>query len=219
MNEHPEVAAPRPGLPWEDPETGRSFQSALETVRLVLFEPGNAFARMRISGALGDPLLFLVLLGTLGAFFGMLWQTAFRSTFARMAGADLGEIAALNTFGVVMLLIAPVVAVLVAAIMTLILHGGLMLFGGAPRPLEVTLRTVCYANGATYLFMLIPICGGIVSFFWWLVVAAIGLREAQEVPGGRAVAAVLAPVILVCFCCLLLWAGVMAAIISVPNLQ
>lgn len=209
----------RPGLPWEHPETGRSLGSALDTLRLVLFQPATGFARMRISGSLGDPLLFLILFGTVGAFFGMFWQMAFRSTFARLGGGDLSGIAAVNSFGFVMLLMAPLVALLAVAILALIVHAGLMIFGGAPRPLEVTLRTLAYANGATYLFMAIPICGGIVSFFWWIVIAAIGVREAQEVPGGRAVGAVLMPVILVCVCCGIIWALALAAFLSIPNLS
>lgn len=197
----PTGEGPRPGLPWER-DDGRSLGSALETIRLVLIEPAEGFAMMRRSGSLGPPLLYLVVFGTVGAFFALLWQSTFRSLFGRFADAgDFAEIAAINSFGVVQLLMAPVFVLLFTALTAIVIHVALMAFGGAPRPLDTTLRTLCYATGSTYLFTIVPFCGNVVSFFWWLVVVSIGIREAQEVPGGRAVGAVLAPIILVCCCC------------------
>lgn len=207
----------RPGLPWEQ-AGGRAIGSATDTIRMVLFEPAAAFSRMRLEGPLGDPLLFAILFGTVGTFFGLVWQSAFRTALGRLGGADFTQIALFNSFGVFVLLLAPVFVLLWVAITTLLLHLGLLLFGGAPRPVDVTLRTVAYTSGATYLFAVLPICGGVLSFLWWLVVTAIGLREAQGVPGGRAVLAILAPVGLLCLCCGLIWVVVFSAAVSLPAL-
>lgn len=213
----PPANAGRIGLPWERSD-GRSVGSALETIRLVLLQPGEAFAMMRRDGSLGDPLLFLVVFGTLGAFFGLLWQNTFRTVFGRLADADLVEVAAINSFGVVSLLMAPIFVLLFTAVTAVLVHLALMVLGGAPHPLDVTLRTVCYASGSTYLFAIVPFCGGIVSFIWWLVALSIGLREAHEVPGGRAVGAVLAPIVLVCCCCAALSFMFSAAIMSLAGM-
>ncbi|MGD8817605.1 MAG: YIP1 family protein, partial [Acidobacteriota bacterium] len=82
-------------------------------------------------------------------------------------------------------------------------HGLLLVFGGAPQPYETTFRVMCY-SWAVGVFNLLPICGVFIGFVWRIVVQIIGVREAQEVPGGRAAAAVLVPVVFACMCLVML---------------
>lgn len=213
----PPPPAGRPGLPWER-EGNRSPGSAFETIRLVLLQPSDAFGMMRRDGGLGDPLLFAVIFGTVGAFFGLLWQNTTRTLFGTMADADLAQIAALNSSGFVSFFLAPVFVLVFLALASIIIHVCLMLFGGAPHPLDVTLRVISYSAGATYLLAIIPLCGGILSGVWFLVATSIGIRDAHEVPGGRAVAAVLTPLVLVCCCCAAVFFLFSAAIMSMAGL-
>ena len=83
-----------------------------------------------------------------------------------------------------------------------IAHFLLMLFGGAPRPYETTLRVFCY-GWSVGAINLVPICGVFIGAIWRFVVEIIGLRDAHPVPTGRAAAAVLLPVVLSCLCIIL----------------
>jgi hypothetical protein len=199
------AGARRPGLPWESPTEGRSPGAGIRTVGLVLFNPSAAFRAMRVDGSLADPLLFVLLFGTVGAVFGMLWQSLMRSWLAQMAGDSFSEIAFANSFGLISLVMAPLFVLLLVAVSAAIYHLAMLVFGGAPRPFDVTLRVVCYSWGATYLLMLVPLCGGPIATLWAVPTAIIGLREAHEVPLGRAAAAVLVPLLLVFFCCAVVW--------------
>ena len=55
-----------------------------------------------------------------------------------------------------------------------------------------------------------------IGLFYDLVVSAIGLARAQEVPGGRAAAAVIVPFVALCFCCALLWLTIVGTALLAP---
>ncbi len=196
-------ASGRSGLPWETGDPGRSATGVLDTVRMVLLSPTEAFQSMHRSGDVGGAIGFLLIVGTFGSFFGLLWGAATRTMVGSFGGLNLGEIAAINTVGIIQFMLAPVAVLVFAVILTGIYHLLLLLFGGAPYPPETTLKTVCYAAGANYIWLAIPFCGTLVASLWGIVSTAIGLREAQGVPVGRAAAAVLVPYLFAC-CCLLL---------------
>ncbi len=193
----------RPGVPWEADDPGRSATGALDTVRGVLFSPNETFRSMRRDGDVGGAIAFLLIVGTFGSFFGLLWQSATRTMLGPFGGLDFGEIAVANTIGIVGFILAPIAVLVFAIIITGIYHLLLLLFGGAPHPPETTLKTVCYAAGANYVWLAMPFCGGLVATLWGIVSTTIGLREAQGVPTGRAAAAVLVPYVALC-CCLML---------------
>lgn len=195
----------RVGLPWERVDPGMSPGSLLRTVRLILFTPGEAFGLMRLRGPLTAPLVFLVALGTLGTFFGLMWQSWARAMLGSFAGGNLQSLALTNSYGVMSFVLAPFVIAVLAVITTGIHHLFLLMFGGAPRPVEVTLRVVCYAWGASYVWMLVPACGGLFATVWGAALTIAGLRDAHGVPSGRAAAAVIVPYLIIGCCVLLLW--------------
>jgi hypothetical protein len=92
-----------------------------------------------------------------------------------------------------------------------ILHLCLMILGGANRPFETTFRVLCYACGATYLFSIIPFCGGYISPIYNIVLLCIGLPRAHETSTGKAVMAVLLPLGVCCGVCVLLFVLVIGA--------
>lgn len=206
----------RPGLPWESELEGRSPGAGVRTVGLVLTRPGEAFRAMRIDGGLADPILFLLLFGTIGSAFGLLWQTFMRSWVASLAGPELVDLAIADTTGLVSLVMLPLFVLLFASIAAGLYHLFLLLFGGAPRGFDVTLRVVCYTSGSSYVLLILPLCGGILATLWSLPVAIAGLREAHGVPGGRAAAAVLVPLLLAFCCCALLWTVVVSMAVAIP---
>ena len=193
----------RVGLPWERHEPGMTPGTLLESARMVLFSPADAFGMMRIEGSMAPPLLFLVALGTIGMFFGLLWQTWSRALMISLGGPAFEDVLAANSIGLMSFVLAPVVTLLMAVIATGVHHLFLLMFGGAPRPIDVTLRVVCFAWGASYIWLILPLCGGFIATIWGAVATVVGLREAQGVPGGRAAAAVLVPY-LFALCCMMI---------------
>lgn len=79
---------------------------------------------------------------------------------------------------------------------SVLLHGSLFLFGARKEPFEATLRIVSYASGPE-LFNVLPGVGWFVAMIWKLIMTIIGVREIQGVSTGRALVAVLFPVIVV----------------------
>src|SRR6187399_1390195 len=83
----PPVPPPPAVIPWEQP--GLPWTTGLvETVKLLLTKPRQAFERMPITGDPLRPLVFAILLGWLGAIFSAIWNLAFG-----------GVMPAANTYG------------------------------------------------------------------------------------------------------------------------
>jgi hypothetical protein len=93
-----------------------------------------------------------------------------------------------------------------------ILHVCLMIVGGAKQSFETTFRVVCFAEGSVSPLLVIPFCGGLVVGIWKIILYCIGLARAHETDTGRAVIAVLLPLIVCCGGLLLLIFGVLGAI-------
>lgn len=203
----------RNGLAWERREELGPGAAVLGTIREVVFTPAAAFRVMRREGGWAEPLGFAVLIGSVAVWAAQAWDMLMRSMLVGFAGGGAQEIAAANIAELWFALFAPVLVCAATFFGAAIVHLLLLMFGGAPQPYETTFRVVCY-SWSVGVFNFIPICGVLVGAVWRIVVQIIGVREAQEVPTGRAAAAVLVPVLLVCFCLVF----VVIASLSVANL-
>ena len=139
-----------------------------------------------IGGSFGFIVYFLITLA-LGSF-GMMGGQ--RNPLAAMFGAGVGMI--------FMIILCPIFIAIGLFIGAGIIHVCLMLVGGAKRSYETTLRVVCFTCGSTQPLLIIPICGGFISGIWGLVVECIGLARAHETDTGRAVLAIVLPLIVCC---------------------
>ena len=199
---------PRPGTPWED--RGRiGFVAALiETTQSVLMRPSSFFASMPVTGGIGGPLLYGILVGTLGIVVAALYREVFQAllgtTFGGFGGSgELRRIMpfVMGGFGIVLQVVfAPIFVTLGLFIVTAIVHVFLLMLGGAPRGFEATFRVMCYSEAAAVINV-IPLCGGLISGIYFLVLAIIGLAAAHGIGKGTAAAAVLLPLVVLCCCC------------------
>jgi hypothetical protein len=210
--------------PWDQRERIGLLTALVDTTRLVLGRPGEFFRGMPVTGGLGAPLLYGVLVGWLGLVAASLYQAIFRSIVGSSLGAfgDRPELTALlgwveSWAGFVAQVVFGWVFVAIGIFVTAaILHVMLLLLGGVGNGFEATFRVVCFAQ-ATSLVLVIPFCGQIVHPVWTLVLAVIGLAAAHRIGHGKAAAAVLLPVLLFCCCCvgaILLFAGALASLAS-----
>jgi hypothetical protein len=96
------------------------------------------------------------------------------------------------------IVLLPLFVVIVLFIGSGIVHLCLMIVGGANQSFETTFRVLAFSQGSTGPLQMIPVCGGVIAGVWALVCNCIGLARAHETDTGRAVLAVLLPVIVCC---------------------
>lgn len=207
-------------FPWEDRTrigVGRGF---LESVRDLLAAPTAAFARMRERGDYASPLLFALIVSILGVVISQFWMLVLgpSSFFLPIPGDMREEIfagAALGTAGVALqLVIGPILALLGLLIGTAIVHLFLLLFGGlkeSPSGFEGSFRTLGYSS-VSQLAGVVPFVGWLLALIWGVILQVIGLARLHRTTPGRALAAVVAPLLLCCVCIVLFAATVIGLI-------
>ncbi|MBM3334650.1 YIP1 family protein, partial [Candidatus Sumerlaeota bacterium] len=169
---------------WERLEQAGCWPALFLTIKEVLFEPSKTFARMPREPLLGRPLLFNVIVATIGAlataFYELImWRYVPSSSSYRRLFEIVNIAPEQISFPVLALcaLFAAAIVVFLTAIWAFIragiFHITLMMFGGANESYETTFRTLCYTAGAADIFGIVPFCGWIIGGIWGVVCAAI----------------------------------------------
>ena len=89
----------RTGPPWEHMKELGFFPAIWQTIVAMLTKPVATFANMRTEGGIGMPLLYALILGSIGGFIGLVWQTLF-SALGVLGGGGTEEIAILGTLAI-----------------------------------------------------------------------------------------------------------------------
>ncbi len=186
--------SPRSSVPFED-ATIPFLERFLATVKLAFSNPVQLFSNMPESG-IGPPLVYGVVVSSIGAVVGLVWQTMFGG-MATLFGGSGEEFAVSTGLMVLIAILSPLFAALGIFIASGIFHLMLMLLGGANRGFETTLRAVCYGYTPN-LLAIIPICGGLVGSVWSLVLVIMGAIYGHRTDGWRAVLAYFLPLIVCC---------------------
>jgi hypothetical protein len=194
------------GLPWENQPMG--LGTWWQTAKWCLTEPSRAFATLRPGGETGRAILFC----GLGLLLGGLTQLVWVLPLMALGAAAQGEPAGMLLVQVVLQLVQAVVGAVIGATVGLLLgavivHGALLLVGGANRPFETTLRVLGYVNGSTAWLGIIPCVGPLVALVWSLVIEVAGLAAAHQTSLGKAFLAVLLPIVVCGLVCGLSIAG------------
>ncbi len=195
---------PRRYCPWEDHENLGFTEGMLQTLKGSLFSPQAFFEQLPREGGFLNPLLYAIIVETLGSLLGYLWSFSVDHTWLGM-----GKVS--GAMAVFLVLLVPFFVFLGIVVWTALLHVSLFLVGGAKWGFEATFRVVCYSSGPD-LFNVIPFVGSFVGLVWKVCLAVIGLREVHETSTGRAVTAVLLPIIV---CCGFVTAGIIAVAFTV----
>ncbi|MEP6672652.1 MAG: GYF domain-containing protein [Chthoniobacter sp.] len=192
----------RDGPPWEQRHILGFFPAIWQTIRGALIEPAVTFEKMRREGGLGAPLGYLISTTWATSVVALLYQYLFSFSNLRFPTANGENPAFPMVFGagfyIGWAIFLPVVLALSSFIGAGILHLSLMLCQGATQPFETTYRTYCYVKGSAAALYLIPVCGGLAGWIWGVVSMCIGISKAHEITTGRAVLAVLLPLLLCC---------------------
>ena len=197
----------RPGNAWERRGELGFLEGLAGALRGFVTAPGATFAETRTAGDLGSPLLFAVLVAVVTGLVGQIWAMLVGSSMLTMLPAELQEglgalmLASGGGF-LVGLVIAPIMTLVWIFIWGAIVHVLLVLVGGldsSEAGFEGTLRVVAYSSIGN-LAKLVPVLGGLISVVWMIFLMIIGLNRIHGTSEGRAVAAVLLPVVLCCAC-------------------
>ena len=191
--------APRSGLPWDDRQQRGILRAFFDTLIMVLTKPAEAFAVMKREGGFGEPLLYAIIGGSVGGVIYFLYNFLLGS--AHLLGSHENPMLQMMGGGIrplFFIILVPLFVAVGAFISSGIFHLCLMIVGGAKQPFETTFRVVCFAGGSANPLLVIPICGGLIAGIWKIVLYCIGFARAHETDTGRAVLAVVLPVIVCC---------------------
>jgi hypothetical protein len=147
---------------------------------------------MTAEGGLGEPLAYGLLAGVVGTMGGLFWH------FLVMAGSiqpltQLDPSRMALAFAAVLLLTIPYVLV-VLLLVSVVVHGCLLVVREGRNGYEATFRVVAYSQ-ATQILSFIPFIGGLAAFVWLLVVQVVGLKEIHRTSYGKVILACLIPFI------------------------
>lgn len=193
------VARVRSSTPWEQRESLGFLNGFAKTAQDVLFRPGEFFKTMSVTGGLTDPLLFALVIGMIGLMFFHFWDILLHDSLQSFMTPEMKNAAGgfrgpgMAATAVFMPFLLMFWLVVVSGMLHLVLH----LARGAKAGFEATFRVVCYGT-SPFLFLIVPYCGALITFLWFMILNIIGLKEAHETTGGKAVFTVLFPLI---FCC------------------
>jgi len=194
------------GNPWERRATLGMADGFIAALKLFVTSPSEAFSQTFKKGDYGSPLLFAIIVGWIGITIGQIWETLMGASILSMMPAEMRSqipfIPGSAASFLISVIFAPVYIIIGLFIWSAIVHLCLIIVGGLEKSVagfEGSFRVVSYAMVAS-LANLVPVLGGFICFVWTLVLPVIGLQKLHETSQGKAVIAVLLPVVLCCVC-------------------
>lgn len=186
---------------WEAAEPPPLVSAAVESIKQVLSKPVETFQSMPCEGGFFKPLKFYILVSWVTSAVAVVYQTAAAlinpAMFVGEEAKHLPQYALVMIFAGVIIFM-PVFLLFGSFVSSGILHGALMLVGGAKKPFETTFRVFCYSSGSTSALQLVPLCGGWLYSVASLVYCVIGLKEAHRIELWRPIVAILLILLICC---------------------
>jgi hypothetical protein len=177
--------------PWE---SGGGFIGAfIKTTQEVLFSPTKFFKKAAAGKGYWSPFIFAMISGIIGSGVGLLWQWLFLSGVVPSQLLSAATYSVFLTFAIISIPFTIALSIIIGSGVT---HLCLMIVGGNRRGFEATFRAISYSHSAL-LFHIVPIVGTFVGGIYLFILAILGVREGHEISTGKAVLAVLLPLIIV----------------------
>ncbi|MCA9731775.1 MAG: YIP1 family protein [Deferribacteres bacterium] len=194
------------GIPWEDEKDQSFIERLTHTWSESIFRPVDFFKNLKPKNTIGPALLYAFIFKFLGQILGNYWaqkqlatmseqidqMPAFMQMFFERYTQSFTQMGSLEQ-----LALTPFMVLFSLLLMPVIFHISLSIFGVAQNGFTTTFRVNAYAEG-TAIFQAIPIVGGVVYFFMWLVLAVIGWRECHNTTTARVVTALALPFFACC---------------------
>ncbi len=186
-------------LPWDERASLGLWVAWWRTAVQMLSSPSQALASAEPDAPLGSSMLFAALSTFVGFAPTLLIYALILIPTLIFAGKSELKL----TSALVPLFAVLYVVVLMAMQLAMVLvfagleHLGLMLMGAQPKAFTVTVRAAALSMGV-YITGLMPFCGPYVFWVWSLVLRIIANMHLHKTTAGKATAAVLLPVLVLC---------------------
>jgi hypothetical protein len=176
--------------PWE---SGEGFMNAFyRTTRDSLFSPAGFFKRISVGEGYWAPLIYGLITGIIGQGAALFWFWLFMAQFIPVEKLPFQySISILQ-----MIIPLPFQEAIAIFIGSAIIHLCLMIVGGNNNGYKTTFRAIAYSYSG-FLFGIIPFIGLFIGGIYTIILTIIGVREGHAISTGKAVLAVLLPVIVI----------------------
>jgi hypothetical protein len=177
-------------VPWE---SGEGFIGAFfQTLRGSLFSPTKFFKKISFGEGYWAPLIYGLITGIIGNGCAIFWGWLFMAQWIPMDRIPFQySLSILQT-----IVPLPFYQALAIFIGSAILHLSLIIVRGNHHGFKTTFRAVSYSYSG-YLFMIIPFIGLFIGNIYVFILNVIGVREGHEISNGKAILAVLLPVLVI----------------------
>jgi hypothetical protein len=177
-------------------ESGEGFIGAfLKTIHEALFSPTRFFKKVATGEGYWTPLIYGIITGIIGRFADFFWTWLVVIPF--LPPSIRNFLAISYTFALVIIIFSmPLWVAFSILLWSGITHFCLIIVRGSKKGFEGTFRAISYSYSAR-LFHIVPFIGSTIGFVYRIVLAIIGVREAHGITTGRALIAILLPLIVV----------------------
>ncbi|CAA9473425.1 MAG: hypothetical protein AVDCRST_MAG02-4262 [uncultured Rubrobacteraceae bacterium] len=153
-------------------DLARPFSSALATIRAVLLSPRVFFSNLSAEGRLREPVLFVLLVGTIT---GVLGAVVALISNVVSGGLGPGDLRAAVLEGLLFALLSPVGVAVAAGVYLL----SIRTFVGKVADLPQVYRLLAYAFSA-FAIAWVPVLGSVAISYALLVLMGIAIKEVYE---------------------------------------
>ena len=203
----PNGGAGQDGLPWERRTELGFFNAFLETIKLFITNPADAWRRAKEKGDYAEPLIFAILVSWIGVAVSSVWSGLFGQTWMAFLPPEmkekLGSAMATNA-GMLLIQVglAPIFVLIGLFVGAAIYHVSFLVVGAtkdSTSGFEGTFRVVAYAS-VSNLANIVPFVGGLAAVAWSLILLVMGTVRMHRTTQGKAIAGILIPLLLCCVC-------------------
>ena len=165
---------------WENPEWS-SLMAFVTTLRRVLLTPKEFFANLPLTGGLGEPFAFALLVGTTGLLGSLLWQLIIEGNFSETMpvvafSKQIGNVINDPRVIIGIFMLAPFLVALGLFFLSICLFWAVRLTGQEQNTFESVFRLAAYSQ-APAVICLIPWGGAFIAAVWHLVILVLGIAK------------------------------------------
>jgi hypothetical protein len=210
------MTPPSGGLPWETRAIGP--EPFLETAKLFITAPAQAWRLTRETGDYMRPLLFGVIVGWVGLVFNAVWSSMFGASWARFIPEQYRDAILARAGGgiLVQVVLGPLFIAIGLFIGAAIFHVCFMIVGAlasSKSQFEGTFRLVSYSSIA-HIAYVVPVVGGLAALVWRVYLMVVGAQQLHKTTQNKALLGIVLPIALCCVCAILGMAIAGAALFS-----
>ena len=177
--------------PWE---SGEGFWGAFwKTTKEALFSPTLFFKKVSTGEGYWAPLIYGIISAIIGVGVFLVYLWFFFFAFIPPRVQALIPFNPILAYSLIWIPLQTTFSIFIGSIIT---HLCLMIVGGNKKGFQATFRPISYSF-CTYLINIVPFVGSFIWSIYMIILIIIGVREGHGITTGKAVLAVLLPLIVV----------------------